>query len=121
MRPQGRRRSDADCTPAVAERVADTMFALSTQSRVQILARLLDRPHTVSELGEALRMELSAVSHQLRVLRDHSLVRVENRGRRRVYTLINNHLIAVLEDAINHAEQRGQDRGRVRQRSRDER
>jgi hypothetical protein len=33
-----------------AERLADTMFALSTPSRVQILGCLLDGPHTVSEL-----------------------------------------------------------------------
>src|SRR5207244_4513772 len=71
-----------------AEQIADTMFALSTPSRVQILGCLLDRPRSVKDLTETLGMEQSAVSHQLRVLRDHALVTVVERvGRRRVYGL----------------------------------
>src|SRR5579885_3070848 len=64
----------------LAERLADTMFALSTPSRVQILGCLLDGPRTVTELMEALGMEQSAVSHQLRVLREHMLVKAEREG-----------------------------------------
>src|SRR5690349_12032414 len=84
----------------VAERVADTMFALSTPSRVQILGCLLDGPHTVSELMEALGTEQSAVSHQLRVLREHTLVTVERAGRKRVYALRDEHVVALLEEAL---------------------
>lgn len=87
-----------------AERLADTMFALSTPSRVQILGCLLDGPHSVSELMDALRMEQSAVSHQLRVLREHGLVTVERSGRMRVYTLRDQHVVALLEEAQRHLE-----------------
>ena len=64
-------------TEDVAEQVADAMFALSTPSRVQILGFLLAGPKTVSDLMDALDMEQSAVSHQLRVLREHRLVIAE--------------------------------------------
>jgi len=90
----------------VSEQVADAMFALSTPSRVQILSCLLDGAHGVSELVAKLDLEQSAVSHQLRVLRDHSLVRVERQGRRRVYTLYDEHVVALLSAAIQHVEQR---------------
>ena len=90
----------------VAEQLADTMYALSTPSRVQILGCLLDGPHTVSELTEALAMEQSAVSHQLRVLREHKLVTVESAGRKRVYALYDEHVVALLEEALRHVEQR---------------
>ena len=93
------------------------MFALSTQSRVRILACLLTRPHTVSELGETLPMELSAVSHQLRVLRHHALVRVEDHGRQRIYTLSDHHFIELLKEALNHANDQNHNR-RVRHRRR---
>jgi len=94
----------------LAERLADTMFALSTPSRVQILGCLLDGPHTVTELMAVLGMEQSAVSHQLRVLREHTLVKVEREGRRRVYALYDEHVVALLEEALRHVEHRSKGR-----------
>ena len=82
------------------------MFALSTPSRVQILGCLLEGPHSVSELMETLRMEQSAVSHQLGVLREHTLVRAERQGRTRVYALHDEHVVALLEGALRHVELR---------------
>ena len=98
----------------MAEQVADTMFALSTPSRVQILACLLDGPHAVAELMDALGMEQSAVSHQLRVLREHTLVKVDRVGRHRVYALYDEHVTALLEEAFRHVEQRSR-RGKTAQ------
>ncbi len=93
-----------------AERVADAMFALSSPSRVQILACLLDGPHAVTQLIEALGMEQSAVSHQLRVLRDHELVRVDRVGRQRVYALQDEGVAALLDGALNHVGRHGRPR-----------
>lgn len=89
-----------------AERLADTMFALSTPSRVQILGCLFDRPCTVSELMDALEMEQSAVSHQLRVLREHELVKAERDGRLRRYALYDEHVRALLAAGLEHVERR---------------
>lgn len=90
----------------VAERLADTMFALSLPSRVQILICLRDGPRTVSELTEALGMEQSAVSHQLRVLREHVLVAVAREGRLRRYALHDEQVGALLDAALGHVERR---------------
>lgn len=89
------------------------MFALSTPSRVQILGCLLDGPRAVIELMDALGMQQSAVSHQLRVLREHRLVKVERQGRKRVYALYDEHVVAFLEEALRHVEQRGKSRRRL--------
>jgi DNA-binding transcriptional ArsR family regulator len=70
-----------------ASLIADAMFALSAPSRVQILGCLLAGPLAVGEITALLGMEQSAVSHQLRVLREADLVRVERDGKRRVYAL----------------------------------
>jgi DNA-binding transcriptional ArsR family regulator len=104
QRPRRRRAPGFD--ERVAERVADTMFALSTPSRVQIIGCLIDGPHTVSELMEELDMEQSAISHQLRVLRDHSLVKADWVGRTHVYSLYDEHVVTLLEEAVRHVEQR---------------
>jgi DNA-binding transcriptional ArsR family regulator len=98
----------------LADEVADVMFALSAPSRVQILVCLLDGPHGVSELVERLQLEQSAMSHQLRVLRDHSLVRVERQGRRRLYRLYDDHVVSLVTEAIDHVEQRSRTRARGR-------
>ena len=71
----------------VAGLIADVMFALSAPSRVQILGCLLDGPLAVGEITARLGMEQSAVSHQLRVLREADLVQAERHGKHRLYTL----------------------------------
>ena len=70
-----------------ASLIADAMFALSAPSRVQILGCLLDGPLAVGEITARLGMEQSAVSHQLRVLREAELVRAERHGKRRLYKI----------------------------------
>jgi ArsR family transcriptional regulator, nickel/cobalt-responsive transcriptional repressor len=85
-----------------AERVADTMFALSTPSRLRILMCLRSGPLTVSEIVEAVGIEQSAVSHQLRVLRDHSVLTMRRVGRTRQYALRNEHIGAVIDQALEH-------------------
>ena len=106
----GRRKPQPPIGEQVAERVADTMFALSTPSRVQILGCLLEGPHAVTELTAILGMEQSAVSHQLRILREHTLVKAERQGRRRVYALYDEHVVALLEEAIRHVGHRSKRR-----------
>jgi ArsR family transcriptional regulator, nickel/cobalt-responsive transcriptional repressor len=91
-------------TPEVADRVADAMQALSTPSRVLILAALRDRPHSVSELIAAVGMEQSAVSHQLRLLRDIGLVVGERHGRSVVYSLYDDHVASLIDQAVGHVE-----------------
>jgi DNA-binding transcriptional ArsR family regulator len=84
--------------------VAQTMQALSTPSRVRILARLNAGPCSVNELAEAVEMEGSAVSHQLRVLRHLGLVVGHRDGRRIVYDLYDDHVGELLEQAVSHVE-----------------
>jgi ArsR family transcriptional regulator, nickel/cobalt-responsive transcriptional repressor len=99
--PQG---SAEHVNTALAERLADTMFALSTPSRVLILECLLTGPRSVSDITEALGMEQSAVSHQLRVLREHQLVRADRAGRMRLYALYDDDVSVLLEAGLRHVD-----------------
>ena len=49
-------------------------------------------------------MEQSAVSHQLRVLREHHLVRAERAGRMRLYALYDEHVSVLLEAGLRHVD-----------------
>jgi DNA-binding transcriptional ArsR family regulator len=84
--------------------VAQTMQALAAPSRVRILGRLHAGACSVNELAEAVGMEPSAVSHQLRLLRHLGLVVGHREGRRIVYDLYDDHVGELLEQAISHVE-----------------
>jgi ArsR family transcriptional regulator, nickel/cobalt-responsive transcriptional repressor len=90
--------------PQVAGQVAETMQALATPSRLRILACLYAGSASVSEISEAVAMDGSAVSHQLRILRHLGLVSGERDGRRVVYSLHDEHVGSLLEQAMSHVE-----------------
>lgn len=89
---------------ATAAQVATTLQALSAPSRVRILSTLRNGPRPVGELAEAIGMEQSAVSHQLRLLRNLGLVIGERSGRRIVYSLYDDHVAELIDQAVFHAE-----------------
>lgn len=86
----------------IARDVAQVMHALATPSRVLILGRLVEGPCSVGDLTEAVDMEQSAVSHQLRTLRHLGLVVRERRGREVHYELHDDHVATLLEEAVYH-------------------
>jgi DNA-binding transcriptional ArsR family regulator len=100
----GQHRGTAELDAGFAAVVADTMQALATPSRVRILGRLSVGPCSVNELAEAVGMEPSAVSHQLRLLRHLGLVVGQRDGRRIVYDLFDDHVGELLGQAISHVE-----------------
>ncbi|MFC8231504.1 ArsR/SmtB family transcription factor [Streptomyces sp. NPDC056661] len=94
----------ARLAPQNAPQVAAMFQALSTPSRLLILARLREGPCAATDLATAVDMEQSACSHQLRLLRDLGLVTGTRRGRSVVYTLHDDHVAALLDQALYHAE-----------------
>jgi DNA-binding transcriptional ArsR family regulator len=93
-----------DVTADEALDVARLMRALSTASRVRILARLRAQESTVGELTAAVGMEQPAVSHQLRILRDLGLVSGTRNGRHVVYGLFDGHVARLIDEALRHIE-----------------
>jgi DNA-binding transcriptional ArsR family regulator len=87
-----------------ARTAADAMQALSTPSRLRLLAKLHAGPASVSELASAIGMEGSAVSHQLRLLRHLGLVVGRRDGRQVVYELYDDHVAEMLGQVVAHVE-----------------
>ena len=95
-----RTRLDADS----AAKVATTLQALATPSRLLILARLREGPLPATELAAEVGMEQSACSHQLRLLRNLGLVTGTRKGRSVVYALYDHHVAELLDQALYHVE-----------------
>jgi DNA-binding transcriptional ArsR family regulator len=101
---EGRASAPSELNLASAKTIAATLQALAAPSRLLILGQLRTAPATVGELARSVRMEQSAVSHQLRLLRNLGLVDDRRQGRTVVYTLYDNHVAQLLDQAIYHVE-----------------
>lgn len=99
-----RHRLDPDLDADTAASIASTLQALAHPGRLRILATLQAGPATVGRLSDGLAMEQSAVSHQLRLLRDLGFVTAERQGRNIEYQLYDNHIGELIEQALSHAE-----------------
>jgi DNA-binding transcriptional ArsR family regulator len=87
-----------------AANVAETLQALASPRRLMMLARLRQGPCSVNDLADAIGMHQSAVSHQLRLLRALGLVIGSRTGRSIVYSLYDNHVAQLLDEAVYHIE-----------------
>jgi DNA-binding transcriptional ArsR family regulator len=87
---------------STAGRLADTFKALSDPTRVRIVSLLAGAELCVCDLAAALGMSQSAVSHQLRTLRDMRLVRWRRDGRQIFYTLDDEHVADLFRRGLDH-------------------
>lgn len=87
-----------------ATRLAQTFKALSDPTRVRIISALSHNEMCVHELAAALGMSQSAISHQLRTLREMRLVRFRKEGRHVYYTLDDEHIHDLFHQGLNHIE-----------------
>ncbi|MEO0322736.1 MAG: metalloregulator ArsR/SmtB family transcription factor [Myxococcota bacterium] len=85
-----------------AERLARTFKALGDPGRLVLVSLLAHGELCVHEIAGRLDREQSAVSHQLRVLRDRQLVRTRREGRHIYYELTDDHVRDLFEVALAH-------------------
>lgn len=86
--------------------LAETFKTLGDYSRVQIVWALSHGELCVGDIAELLSMSPSAVSHHLRTLRNLNLVRVRREHRTLFYRLDDKHIEHLLEEGIEHVEDR---------------
>ena len=87
----------------IATRTAELFATLSDPTRVRILATLLEHSElNVTALAECLSMSESAVSHQLRSLRQTRVVRARKNGRQVFYTIDDEHVAMLLQQGLEH-------------------
>lgn len=88
----------------VAGCIAATFATLADPTRARLLHALcLAEELRVSDLSALLGMSQSAVSHQLRSLRDNRVVQRRRAGRVAYYRLADEHVRHILADALRHA------------------
>ena len=87
------------------ERLAEIFKALGDPTRVRLLTALATAELCVCDLATLLGLTESAVSHQLRFLRSLRLVRARRDGRMVFYRLDDDHIVRLLAQGREHAEE----------------
>lgn len=85
-----------------AIRLADLFKALADPTRVRIIAALLHTELCVDDLANLLDMNQSAISHQLRLLRNLHLVKFRRSGKHAFYRLDDNHVRDMFQRSREH-------------------
>lgn len=82
--------------------VADLFKIFGDPTRVRILGLLMDGKFCVADIVSQLEMTQSAVSHQLRVLKDAKLVKSRRDGKQIIYALADDHVRTILFMGLEH-------------------
>ena len=82
--------------------LADLFKVFSDTTRIKILFALMDGERCVADIAETTNTSQSAVSHQLRTLKQSHLVKFERDGRNILYSLADDHVYTMLSVGLNH-------------------
>ena len=85
--------------------MAELFKVFGGSTRIRILYAMFDEELRVSDICEELGMSISAVSHQLRLLKQAKLVRCRREGRMAYYMLADDHVKTIIGMAKEHIEE----------------
>ena len=82
--------------------LSDLFRLFGDTTRVKILFSLFESEMCVCAIAELLGMTQSAISHQLRVLRQTKLVKSRKKGKEVYYSLADDHIVGIMNMALEH-------------------
>lgn len=86
-------------------KLAATFKVLGDPTRTKIISALLQEELCVCDLASLIGLSQSAISHQLRILRNMNLVKYRKEGRIAYYSLDDDHISAILTAGLKHVEE----------------
>ena len=84
------------------EKVSRIFKLLSDVTRLKILLTLEQGERNVTSIAEVVQMEQSAISHQLKLLKDNRMVKARREGKTVFYRLDDQHVFDILEETLEH-------------------
>ena len=82
--------------------LADLFKVFSDITRIKILFALMDKDLCVADIAETIGASQSAVSHQLRILKQARLVKFQREGKNVIYALSDDHVHTMLDQGMTH-------------------
>ena len=90
------------CDEEVLHDLAQLYKVFGDSTRIRILCVLLNGEMQVYDIANSLKMSISAISHQLRVLKQAHLVKYRKKGRTMIYSLSDTDIKTIINHGINH-------------------
>ena len=84
------------------EQIADLFKGFADPTRVHILSLLQQQELCVTDIAEAVEISQSAISHQLRILKQMHLIKYRREGKNILYSLADDHVRTILEMGLEH-------------------
>lgn len=84
------------------QQIAELFKAFADPTRVRILGQLLDGELCVGDIAQGIAVSQSAVSHQLRILKQMHLIKVRRDGKNALYSLADDHVRTILQMGLEH-------------------
>ena len=85
--------------------LADLFKVFGDSTRIKILYVLFENEMCVYDIASILNMTQSAISHQLRILKQNRLVKFRKEVKTVLYTLADEHVFTILSQGIEHVEE----------------
>lgn len=85
--------------------LADFFKLFGDSTRMKILYALMEAESCVCVIAETLNTSVSAVSHQLKILRTGGLVKSRKQGKSVFYSLADSHVETILSQGMEHIEE----------------
>ena len=85
--------------------LAELFRVFGDSTRIKILYALFESELCVSDIAQILNLNQSAVSHQLRILKDAKLVKFKRSGKSIFYSLDDDHVRTILSMGMDHVEE----------------
>ena len=85
--------------------LAELFKCFGDSTRVRILCVLLQGEFCVGDIAEALNMTQSAVSHQLKLLKQAKLIAGKRDGKQILYSLADEHVRSIISIGLEHIEE----------------
>lgn len=82
--------------------LADLFKVFSDSTRIRILFSLFDHEKNVNTISKELNLSQSAISHQLRYLKDSNLVKSKRDGQAMIYALSDRHVKFIIKLGLEH-------------------
>ena len=83
-------------------KIADLFKAFGDPTRVEILSLLVDGELCVTDITQAVEVSQSAISHQLRILKQMHLIKSRRDGKNIHYSLADDHVLTILKMGLEH-------------------
>lgn len=85
--------------------LAELFKVFGDSTRIKILFALFEEEMCVCDIADTLNMTQSAISHQLRILKQSKLVGNRREGKSVIYFLADDHVRTIIDQGINHIEE----------------